>query len=142
MSLFTPYDHMKVEHYNGGTWNDFTADLTGFRLVLREFTGRHSGSLSFYNDTMNPALTNDLDTGFGEGPFGEGPFGEGSSVVKKGDKVRIFMDNPSGDSRKVATMKITKVSTSNQDFTRPVGRQSQVTIDLIGTGIGGVGGAA
>jgi hypothetical protein len=121
---FYPFDHMTVEHnYSGTSWQDFTGDLTSVSVILREFTGKHSGSLSFYNDTMNPALSS------------------GTHVVKKGDKVRIFMDNPSGTSRKVATMKISKVSTSNQDFTRPSGRQVKVTIDLIGTGITGVGGS-
>ena len=125
MSRFTPYDHLLVQHnYSGDKWQTFTGGLTSVNIVLREFTGKHSGHLSFYNDTMNPAL------------------GSGTKVVKKGDRVRIYMTNAGGARRKVATMKIAKIATSNQDFTQVVGRQSLVTIDLIGTGITGVGGTA
>jgi hypothetical protein len=125
MTAFLPVDHMKVEHnYSGSNWQDFTGDLTALSLVLREFTGKHSGQASFFNDAMNPALSS------------------GTKVVKKGDKIRIHMRNAAGTSRKVATMKVAKVATSNQDFTQPEGRQVKVTIDLIGTGITGVGGAA
>jgi hypothetical protein len=125
VTVFSPYDHLKVQHnYAGTNWQTFTGDLTAVKLVLREFTGKHSGQMSFYNDTMNPALSS------------------GTRVVKKGDRVRIFMDNPSGTSQKVATMKVSKVTTSDQDFTQVTGRQSMVTIDLIGTGITGVQGVA
>lgn len=142
MTLY-PVDHLKVEHnYTDDSWQDFTGDLTAASINLREFTGKHTALLSFYNATMDPSQVVSGDaTGFGDGPFGEGDFGAGSAVIKKGDKVRISMKNASGTLRKTATFTVKKVEVAI-DLSQISGRQHLVTVNLQGKGITGVGGAA
>jgi hypothetical protein len=115
---FLPLDHITAEHeYASGSWQDFTGDLTTASVVLRELEGKHTASLSFYNATMDPAQ------------------GTGTRIVKKGDRVRVWMDNDAGTPvrRKTATFKVKRVSTAI-DLTKPPGRQYLVTLQLHGAG--------
>jgi hypothetical protein len=122
MSAFLPKDHLKVEHeYTAGTWQDFTADLVTVSLSLREFEGRHTAALTFYNSSMDPAESS------------------GTRVVKKGDRVRVHMKNNAGTLRKAGTFSIVKVGTAI-DLRKPPGRQYLVTIQLEGNGVAGVAG--
>jgi hypothetical protein len=121
---FLPYEHLTVEHnYTGSSWQDFTGDLVTVQINLREFPGQHTATLTFVNEDMDPAQS------------------DGTTVMKRGDKVRVFMENASGNSRKTATFLVKKVTTAI-DLSKPVGRQYVVTANLRGAGITGVGGAA
>lgn len=122
MTAFLPKDHLKVEHeYSAGNWQDFTGDLVTASVVLREFEGRHSAALTFYNASMDPAESS------------------GTYVVKKGDRVRVHMKNNAGTLRKAGTFTVTKVGTAI-DLKKPPGRQYLVTVQLTGNGVAGVAG--
>lgn len=123
---FKPWEHVKVEHnYTGSTWFDFTLDCVRVQTTLREFTGKHTATLSFYNPDMDPSQ------------------GDGTQVIRKGDKVRISAKNSSGTFRKMATFRVAKDGVSVAiDLTKPSGRQNLVTVNLEGVGITGVGGSA
>lgn len=122
MSAFLPLDHCLFEHeYSAGNWQDFTGSLVTCVLNLREFDGKHSAGLTMYNATLDPAQ------------------GSGTHVMKKGDTVRVHMNNASGTSRKTGTFIITKVSTAI-DLKKPPGRQYLMTVQLRGKGVTGVAG--
>jgi hypothetical protein len=117
MTAFLPLDHVKVEHeYSAGNWQDFTGSLVTASITLREFYGKHSGALTFYNATMDPAE------------------GSGTRIIKKGDTVRVSMHKSDGSTwRQTALMKVRKVSTAI-DLKKPPGRQYLVTVQLHGKG--------
>lgn len=122
MTNFLPLDHCLFEHeYSAGNWQDFTGSLSTVTLNLREFDGKHSAGLTLLDPLLDPAQ------------------GSGTRVLKKGDSVRVHMDNASLTSRKTATFVILKVSTTI-DLKKPPGRQYLVTVQLRGKGITGVGG--
>lgn len=119
---FLPLNHLKVQHnYAGSQWQDFTGSLSGISVNLREFGGANTASLSFYNVAMDPEQSS------------------GTRVIKKGDAVRIRMENASGVVRKTARMRVRRVAV-DIDLTKPVGRQNRVTVHLHGVGIAGVAG--
>jgi hypothetical protein len=113
---------MLVEHeYSAGNWQDFTGGIVTASVNLREFEGRHSALLTFYNADMDPAQSSS------------------SRVIKKGDRVRIHANNNAGTRRKMATMLVTKVNTAI-DLKKPPGRRYLVTVQLHGQGVAGVAG--
>lgn len=119
---FLPLDHCLFEHeYSAGNWQDFTGSLVTCVLNLREFDGKHSAGLTMYNATLDPAQ------------------GSGTRIMKKGDRVRVHMNNASLTSRKTGTFTITKVSTAI-DLKKPPGRQYLMTVQLRGNGVTGVAG--
>lgn len=126
MTRLKPWQHLKVEHnYTGSTWYDFTLDLVSAQVNLREFTGKHTAVLTFFNADMSPSQS------------------DGDQVIRKGDKVRIFAKNASGTWRKMATFRVAKDGVKVAiDLTKPAGRQHRVTVSLEGVGITGVGGSA
>jgi hypothetical protein len=122
VTTLLPLNYLKVEHnYTGTSWQDFTGDLASLQVNLREFTGQHTAALSFYRVNMDPSQTT------------------ATTVIKKGDKVRIHAKNASGTLRKMATMLVKNV-TVDIDLTKPSGRRNRVKVHLVGIGVAGVAG--
>lgn len=122
MTAMLPLSHVKVEHnYTGTSWQDFTADLAGLQVNLREMPGQHTASLSFYRVNMDPSQTT------------------ATTVIKKGDLVRIHAHNSAATMRKMATMRVKNVRVEI-NLKAQVGRQNRVNVTLIGTGVAGVAG--
>lgn len=122
MTGLLPLSYLAAEHeYTAGTWQDFTADLAGASITLREFAGRHTAALSFYRANMDPSQSS------------------ATTVVKKGDRVRISAKNAAGTLRRMGTFKIIKVQV-DIDLSKPVGFRNRVTLQLHGAGVAGVAG--
>lgn len=121
--MFLPLNHITFEHqYNGTDWQDFTGSVVEASIILREFSGKHTLTLSLFDPVLDPSQ------------------GTTTNVLKEGDKLRVYAHNPAGVSRKMATFKIRKLPIEI-DNSKPPGRRNKVTITAYGTGITGVGGA-